>query len=1361
MIDSTWYKKHLKQIKNSAGPRYQPDYNVTLPIASIFEGITRKESFYTEIRKKYGELIRHLNCIYPKKEKEVFKDILEEIKNNKDTLFGLINVVKEYSTDHLPWEEIHTYADLLLNSCKKLYKQMYAINIEKRKEHEGLTYSFQSSFSCEINSIYKVISIIDYFKQLSTSSKGALSNTPFLLLKGLAGRGKTHLLCDIAEKQINDQSSIVMCFGRNFNSTEGFWQQMMNHTNLNETFETNNDLLLFLNEQGRENQCRSLLIIDAINENISHSPNFWINNINQIIEEIKQYPHVALIISVRSGFENQLLTQDQQEVFIHEEHIGFHSREWAAVNKFFKEFKLPLPQVPLLIPEFKEPLFLLLFCKAFQKRRNHSKRQAFKGHEGATYIFESYVDSVARPIEEKFNISHSGNNNIWDTIIEKIAEKMVKSFHESIHETELFDIVKIAHPSINTEELIQALEINMLIVKAPHYERNGKVQGFDIYFPYQKFSDHLIGRYIFKQYTEQLKEKKEIQSLETAKKFFSRKTKIGKFISSSWNIGIIEALSVQCPERLKGLELIEVAPYLLKTPCLANISQDAFIASLIWRNTKSFSKDLNNTFQIIKSIAKDKNGNRDLLNAFLSVCSEPCNPFNADFLDKYLSNLTMAERDQKWSMILHDLHGKRKAIDSLLEWSWSHELKTHISDEAIRLTVITLIWFFTSSNRTIRDNSTRGLVCLLENHLYLFPILLEKFKNINDPYVFERLLAVVYGCVLRVKNRINIKDNELQSIKKITEWIYTNIFSEKPPLHILLRDYARGTIEVAIKLEIQIKEMKYLPPYASEWGKVLSKEDIKIKYNPKQFHTDKKRRGFLDLWNGIFEYGLVEKFHETLNYSLQQWLGRELNSTEPTKKITFDSFKKTLSKTQGNLLKEATSFSNNARIKQIIENIQATNKTSPVNKEAATEQIDETETYKEKIKAFKNSLSLQQREIFNNEIEDSIDEFGELKDPYENFNQDMSKCWMFERAINLGYEPNIFDEFDKMIREDRSLLNSTDNVDRIGKKYQWITYHECLGLVADHYQFSDGKYYGPWQVSCRDIDPSFVLKDDSAIHKVFNINEWKNNQGAYNHFQNNADDLDWIKDKDDIPNPIHTIQIIDNEKKEWLMLEGIITWDVETPPEHKKYDIPIREVFYRLKSIIIKKEDKNDIIEAFDPLNDKTLGNDFLDPCDFYDIFIGEFPNGAAFCDTHGKQDWSKVYRDKEIVAARTSCVYKKAFGLDGSYIDNISLTMPSRFLVNEMNLIHKNLDGIFCNQDGSICAFPTNIFEKSEISSLLIDKNILNNFLDTNGYEIIWHLFVEKRIAGGSPSENSIRSLDLRGLYYFNQSKNIIGKLE
>ena len=79
-------------------------------------------------------------------------------------------------------------------------------------------------------------------------------------------------------------------------------------------------------------------------------------------------------------------------------------------------------------------------------------------------------------------------------------------------------------------------------------------------------------------------------------------------------------------------------------------------------------------------------------------------------------------------------------------------------------------------------------------------------------YVLERLYAVAYGCVMR--------SHDIQEIASLALNVYEQVFEDgSPPIHILLRDYARGVIEIAIHLgvDLPIEVERIRPPYQSEW----------------------------------------------------------------------------------------------------------------------------------------------------------------------------------------------------------------------------------------------------------------------------------------------------------------------------------------------------------------------------------------------------------------------------------------------------------------------------------------------------------------------------------------------------------------
>lgn len=1369
-----WQKAHLQKIKQRAGSRYTPELNVDLPIAEIFDGISRTEHFYTSIRKHYGKLNREFGHVSTQYENKKLQKIYKTLDGEISQLSKLLNKLKGYNTREIPWNNINGRTRKAKATSWKLLHKLREEK-DKAKQHkpedkQEWQWSPSEQFGSDIHYLYETQKELGYFGELSSSTKVKLSNSPFLLLTGLAGTGKTHLLCDVIEDRITNNKSFpaVLVFGELFATTENTFAQTIQQLGLQLN---KKQFLRLLNNAGKQSGCRAIIAIDALNE--TRQRNFWKRSFGKVVDEVKKYPNISLVVSVRTGFEEEVITQKLRKFLIHEEHRGFEFREWEAVNKFFKEFRLPLPEIPLLMPEFQNPLFLLLFCKAFQDRakKNSGKRQkqVFRGHEGATYIFESFVDSVSKRIAKQFNLNNGAGKGIWDTVIKKVAEVMVEKNDDRISKNQVATIVKNAYPLVNYDNLIKELERNLLLVKVPRYSaKKGDYDGFDYRFPFQKFSDHLIGRYLFKKYEEEFG--KQNKNLATAGKFFSKRRKLGKFLANPWNRGIVEALSIQCPEHLKGCELIEVAPYLKSS----HVVQEAFIDSLIWRKPTAFSADTKNTLAYINAeVIKTEAGHNNLLNAFLTVAPIPNHPFNAVFLHKHLSGFSMAKRDSWWSTFLHYQHGEKGAVDRLVEWGWSEQDKTYINDEAIRLCSMALCWFLTTPNRFLRDKGTKALVALLTNRLNVVLALLNQFKDVNDPYIVERLYAVAYGCVIRSRR-------DKDGLKALSRWVYGNLFQHgNPPTHVLLRDYARGIIEVALhdKVKLQVSRKKIEPPFNSNWPKrVPSVRWLENKYYPEDFSQKKtEERGFLDIWSSVmYNSGTLGDFgNYTLNSAVGHWSARKLNNTQINRKILFDDFKNRLTKRQNELLGQATNPFFGVDLSKVLTSIRivSPDKKEDVDKEEIKQQ---EKVLKNEIKhaliAFDNSLPIKKKEFFHKEIKPFLDDSGSINDPLKHFDTGLAQRWIFNRVVQLGWKQELHGQFDRHVNYHR-VDRSEHKPERIGKKYQWIALHELLARISDNFEFkgeswSDKieKYEGPWPLSIRDIDSSCILKEFPNVKSgdVPNFSSHER-QNQYNAWNKKVSDSTWLKKSQDLPNPKQVIEFPDDQGNSWITLEGSSDWEEEVPPEQEKYNLSTRRLYYMVKSYLVKNRDKEKVYRW--AKRQHFMGRGMPESHEFYHVYLGEYPWAPAFLyhyiPYYHHDGWTHGGRDKKIpakVLVTDDEYLSSGSSIDCSTNEAISVKLPAKYIVDAMNLIQTYTDGRFFNKKGDLVAYDPNVFDESMPRHVFIRKDKLCDFLKRKGLALFWTLLGEKNMIGGGVMGQPLGWLEIDGAYTLNSRNKIIG---
>ena len=279
-----------------------------------------------------------------------------------------------------------------------------------------------------------------------------------------------------------------------------------------------------------------------------------------------------------------------------------------------------------------------------------------------------------------------------------------------------------------------------------------------IYISYERFEDHLIVAEIF----EDISKDKIINEFDEGGVLYNF-TKDEDAINT--NRGIVEALSIQLPERY-SFELFEAVGDLKNCYEIA----EAFVSSLLWRKSDSIVETRISDY-INDTVLKYEGTSNFFFDTLIALSTKPNHCLNALRTHEVLIKLSLSQRDSWWTQVIHGWYSDERSMKRLIDWAWSIEGKNHISDESIELVAVMLTWFLVSTNRRVRDSATKALVCLLQSRIYLVISLLRKFENVNDPYVYERIYAVAYGCALRTR--------ETEDLKELSEYINKDNFDFK------------------------------------------------------------------------------------------------------------------------------------------------------------------------------------------------------------------------------------------------------------------------------------------------------------------------------------------------------------------------------------------------------------------------------------------------------------------------------------------------------------------------------------------------------------------------------------------------------
>jgi hypothetical protein len=1142
--------------------------------------------------------------------------------------------------------------------------------------------------------------------------EASLTDKRALCVTGKAGTGKTHLLCDVASRRLLSGRPTVILLGQRFTSNAEPWTQILQLLGLNLT---QDEFLGALDAAAQASNTRALIFIDALNE--GEGRKLWPVHLAAFLKSIARYPRLGIAVSVRSSYENLVIPENLiQEKFATTEHEGFGSEIFDAISSFFSHYGIAAPSVPLLNPEFNNPLFLKLLCEGLKKQ---DIKKIPLGFQGITRVFQFFIEAINKKLAYA-GMFHEKSPMVW-----KVAE----TFADTMTLTE--------RPWLPLE---QAQKICGQILAAQNYDsslfRHLLAEGFlaegrtwddnsgnwidIVYFAYERLADHLIADFLLKKHL--------IDT--TPEAAFQDIGKLGWIAIDEHtcvrNRGLLDALCIQLPEKTDK----ELPDVIGKTRECRPV-REAFVESLPWRETNSIR---DTTLAYINRVVLKYTGGHDrFMQALVMIAPNSEHALNAEFLHRNLLKRKMPDRDMFWSIVINKHYEKGSAIHRLVEWAWREDDKSHLSDDSVYLAATALTWFFTASNRYLRDRATKALVALMTPRIHLLQKLTIAFQNVDDPYVAERLLASIYGAICR--------NPESPHLKNVAQCVYDWIFKTgTPPPHILIRDYARNIIELAVYRKVVVlTDVKCIrPPYHSKWPnmKVPTEKTLAKIFEWKNAKTDDER-SLRSIYSSTHDMGDFGRY--VVGSHVNCWTSQRL---QRRRKLSFQEvrieFQKSLDYKQRQIFRAFTES-------RPFRNISADTLNAFVGGDTGDSELKAAfEKQQSLANELANSLNKKNRKIFLEKIQPWHE--GRLNEKGQHFDDSLLKRWIIQRVLDLGWTAKKFGAFDQTIHDIRG--REANKPERIGKKYQWIALHEATARIADNFYtrhdafYSKAKgYEGAWQDFTRDIDPTSLLRstprlkfesDRSSWWFPIKFDKWDSEAG-----------LDaWLKRVDDLPE-ISDLLSVTNPKdgSEWLNLETFFKWEEPLPIGEKRYDSPHKEIWFFLHGYIIQLADAPKLLEW--SKKQDFYNNWMPESKDVSRVFLHEYFWSPAFnyyylSEEDGWTDDVFGY-DKSIPAKLLVPFFKfmrEYSTYDCSLNETVSCHLPSKWICENMNLTLRG-EGYFYDENGNLMAFDPSVREAGA-SCLLVRKKPFMDFLAKSGYAIFWTLLGERNFYNSSINERT-----------------------
>ncbi|HEX8000860.1 MAG TPA: hypothetical protein VF528_20935 [Pyrinomonadaceae bacterium] len=816
-----WFEGHLAETIKAAKPRYTPQLTVDVPVAASFEALGRTTVWQQSIEQlagKVGTAVEtwSISLTQPDLGASV-PDFPSAARNDGEALIPRLESIKR-SLDEFakndPQVNLLEQLKQLVSEARELATRCLSVVTAALEAEHGVGMSnsegfrqFMSEYNVSfparhVDAAREVLDNLNNVSSWINSPQALLTTSEAMLLLGDAGVGKTHSICDIAlDRQKRGLCSLVL-LGEQFTSIEP-WEQIRILLGLSANT-SRDELLGALDAAGESTGKPCIIFIDALNETRPRS--LWYNNLARMIEVVSRYRWLRLCVSCRSTYRDECIAPN---VSIPEvEHTGFAGVEFEASAEFFRFYGLEAPSMPLMQPEFSNPLFLRLVCESL---KDSNLRRLPDGMTGLSAVIEHLLASKNAKLAQR--LDYNPKEQRVQRALGIIADALSQARTSRLRWSEAKQLIDSEWPAQQSSQSVfeNLIREGLLSEDRVVTDLRGRKGTQDIVrFGFERLGDHILAW-------------KHIEAIggQSVQVAFAPGGSLNFTIADEnairSNKGLLEALAIQTPEA-HGIELTEVAGEASTDPQIAL----AVINSLVWRAHDSITLK---TAAIVRKGLTRAVTLYPTLEALLALSTREANPLNALWFHQLLASISMPDRDSVWLPFLYRSYEQNGSLDRLLRWALDADL-TAVSDQVAELWAMSLCWCTAAADRRVRDHATKAAVRVLDDHTRVCPNLMRRFANIDDEYVVERCLAIVYGSLIRSETDITIK----ATAKVVYESYFAN---DRLPANAMVRDYARLILELAAQRDLLpggVTPDQFRPPYKSEWPLQWQDEGLQVRY---------------------------------------------------------------------------------------------------------------------------------------------------------------------------------------------------------------------------------------------------------------------------------------------------------------------------------------------------------------------------------------------------------------------------------------------------------------------------------------------------------------------------------------------------
>lgn len=777
-----WFANHVAAAKHTAGPRYNQELSLETPLLGWFSSFGEGPDWQTQ-------LAAHLEAC--RKEATGFEQLVEQKDGSamrpgwpeaayesgkKAAADSRLCIQNAEALAAAPSEEglskLQASVAQLLDNLAVVEAELAADLDAEHGEGSSDSKQFRSymaeymvSFpAANLDGVREARERWRGFSDWLSCPAGFLAFRQVFVLSGIGGVGKTHSLCDIAQRRLGDGAYTCVVFGHQFSGEPDPWTRFAESLGVPLTL--GRDGVLDALDAAAECSGKKLVIcIDAVNETRPRS--YWLDRFSESARAVASRTRLKLCVSCRSSFLSACLPKGFASQAV--EHKGFAGMERKACNAFFSHYNLEPPLVPVLQPELANPLYLKLVCETLKAK---GLKQLPKGWFGIAPAIRAFLAHK----EDQFAGEHSVSSGaaIVGGCLRAITAAIARSGIAALRWSEAQSAIEAAMPQAKGINVLQWLvTADLLIEDGPSTDAVGAE---NVVRPaFERVGDFLVASDMLGSVTRS-----------NARPSFRRGGQFAHLVDTAQavreNAALLSALSVLLPEKISGLELSDL---------IEDNSIRSEVAALVVRSLRSRTPEtfLPSTQELLRQMLSADA--YKAMDAMLEVSTQE-SKIDALWLHEVMRWLPFSKRDAFWCGYLKRGYEENNIVRQMIEAAKDTDLRNVDAATAERWCVV-LLWFSAAADRRVKDSATRAAIAILRFHARLLLKLVKLFLPTDDDEVRERALLVAYGVLIHARDQAVLKE--------LAEELIAG-YSARPEdfQNAIIRDHIRCIAELAAHL---------------------------------------------------------------------------------------------------------------------------------------------------------------------------------------------------------------------------------------------------------------------------------------------------------------------------------------------------------------------------------------------------------------------------------------------------------------------------------------------------------------------------------------------------------------------------------